>query len=59
MISVYIFFFFQGLLKRKVTKPYSPAADGAMEAIQKDGGMSSPQPMPASVALKSTFGNEN
>jgi hypothetical protein len=46
------------LLKRKVTKPYSPVADMASEAIQKDGiGISSPQQMPASVALNSTFGS--
>lgn len=51
----------KGLLKGKVTKPYSPVVDVGSEAIQKDGiGISSPQQMPASVALSSTFGsNEN
>ncbi|XP_071939359.1 uncharacterized protein [Coffea arabica] len=48
---------FQALRERKVTKPYSPTADMASEVISKDGVcVSSPQQLPASVPLTSTFG---
>lgn len=47
------------MLKRKVTKPYSPIADvSTAEAIPKEGVyMWSPQQVPASVPLSSTFGS--
>lgn len=49
----------KAMLKRKVTKPYSPIADvSTAEAIPKEGVyMWSPQQVPASVPLSSTFGS--
>ncbi|XP_057959044.1 uncharacterized protein LOC131151699 [Malania oleifera] len=49
----------KALLKQKMTKPYSPIADGAVaETSPKEGvGILLPQQVPASVPLKSTFGN--
>ncbi|KAK2997055.1 hypothetical protein RJ639_024911 [Escallonia herrerae] len=49
----------QGTLKRKVTKPYSPIVDvPSADVIQKDGvSVWSPQQVPSSVPLNSTFGS--
>ncbi|KAL5782083.1 hypothetical protein ACOSP7_007112 [Xanthoceras sorbifolium] len=49
------------LLKRKVMKPYSPFADGTnAEAYPKEGAcILSPQQVPASVPLSSTFGSSS
>ncbi|XP_019418850.1 PREDICTED: uncharacterized protein LOC109329610 isoform X2 [Lupinus angustifolius] len=52
----------KGILKNKVTKPYSPfAADGpssSVDLIAKDGAsVWSPQQMPGSAPLSSTFGS--
>ncbi|XP_059643008.1 uncharacterized protein LOC132284858 [Cornus florida] len=49
----------KAMLKRKVTKPYSPIADVASaEVIPKEGVcVWSPQQLPASVTLNSTFGS--
>ena len=46
----------QELLKKKVTKPYSPVTDGhAVEMIHKE----SPQQVPTGVSMRSTFGNSS
>jgi hypothetical protein len=49
----------QEILKRKVTKPYSPIADGSsVEATWKEGISTwSPPQVPSSVPLSSTFGS--
>ncbi|XP_022721975.1 uncharacterized protein LOC111279261 isoform X3 [Durio zibethinus] len=49
------------LLKKKVTKPYSPVTDGtAVEMIPKEGACTwSPQQVPTSVPMRSTFGSSN
>ncbi|KAI8561923.1 hypothetical protein RHMOL_Rhmol04G0379800 [Rhododendron molle] len=49
----------KAMLKRKVTKPYSPITDvSTAEAIPKEGVyMWSPQQVPASAPLSSTFGS--
>ncbi|KAK2971030.1 hypothetical protein RJ640_025804 [Escallonia rubra] len=49
----------KGTLKRKVTKPYSPIVDvPSADVIQKDGvSVWSPQQVPSSVPLNSTFGS--
>ncbi|KAJ8767440.1 hypothetical protein K2173_017484 [Erythroxylum novogranatense] len=47
------------MLKNKVTKPYSPIGDGSnLEAIPREGAWS-PQQMPSSVPLSSTFGADS
>jgi vacuolar protein sorting-associated protein 13A/C len=55
----YFYFFIQEMLKRKVTKPYSPIADGSSaEVAWKEGICTwSPQQVPGSVLLSSTFGS--
>ncbi|KAK3025351.1 hypothetical protein RJ639_043860, partial [Escallonia herrerae] len=49
----------KGTLKRKVTKPYSPIVNvPSADVIQKDGvSVWSPQQVPSSVPLNSTFGS--
>ncbi|XWS14258.1 hypothetical protein CRYUN_Cryun36dG0107400 [Craigia yunnanensis] len=49
------------LLKKKVTKPYSPVTDGtADEMIPKEGACTlSPQQVPTLVPMSSTFGSNN
>lgn len=53
------FYLIQEMQKRKVTKPYAPIADGtSAEVILKEGICTwSPQQVPASVPVSSTFGS--
>lgn len=61
LIITYFYNVIQEMLKRKVTKPYSPIADGSSaEVTWKEGICTwSPQQVPGSVPLSSTFGSSS